>query len=116
MAIGLILKQDGNDMKDKSRMNFIPGVITLLAAAVASIVLIINKYPLKDFLIRLLIVIIVFYFVGIIVRSIAKAFLKVEIPEEEAVEEESETEGEEGLEEGEETSSETVQSEEFEEK
>jgi large-conductance mechanosensitive channel len=77
---------------------YIPPFIVLLAGAVTSIINIVNKVELVTGLKRLLIVIIIFYFVGLIVKAVIKVaytkFAKKAEPEaaEEKPEEENQTE------------------------
>jgi flagellar biosynthesis/type III secretory pathway M-ring protein FliF/YscJ len=57
------------------RERFITAFIVLIAGAITSIINIVNKVELVTGLKRLLLVIIVFYFVGLIVKSIVKIAL-----------------------------------------
>lgn len=82
------------------RERYIPAFVVLLAGAITSIINIVNKVELVTGLKRLLLVIIVFYFIGIIVKAVIKAaltkFAKKEEPEEspeEKPEEEKKPEG-----------------------
>lgn len=54
------------------RIRYIPAMIMLAAGAITSIINIVNKVELLTGLKRLLLVLIIFYFIGLIVRSIAK--------------------------------------------
>lgn len=75
-------------MKDR----YIPPFITLLAGAITSIINIINKVELVTGLKRLLLVIVIFYFVGLIAKAIFRMaltkFAKKEETEENLEEEE----------------------------
>lgn len=49
---------------------YIPAIIMLLAGAVTSVISILNRVDTLNSLIRLLVVLIVFYFIGLIAKSI----------------------------------------------
>jgi large-conductance mechanosensitive channel len=68
------------------RERYIPAFITLLAGAVTSIINIVNKVELVTGLKRLLLVIIVFYFIGLIVKAVIKVALTKFAKKEEAEE------------------------------
>lgn len=57
------------------RQRYIPAFIVLLAGAVTSIINIVNKVELMTGLKRLLLVIVVFYIVGLIVKHVVKIAL-----------------------------------------
>jgi fructose-specific phosphotransferase system IIC component len=68
------------------RERYIPAFIVLVAGAITSVINIVNKVELVTGLKRLLLVILIFYFVGLIVKAVIKAaltkFAKKEEPEE----------------------------------
>jgi hypothetical protein len=64
---------------------YIPAFVMLLAGAVTSMINIINKVELVSGLKRLLLVVIIFYFVGLVVKAIIKIAYK-KIPEKEETE------------------------------
>jgi large-conductance mechanosensitive channel len=76
-------------MEVKLRERYIPPFIMLLAGAITSIVNIINKVDMLTGLKRLLLVIIIFYMIGLVARSvIKKANKRKPNKEEEQVQEE----------------------------
>jgi phosphotransferase system glucose/maltose/N-acetylglucosamine-specific IIC component len=76
------------------RERYIPAFIVLLAGAVTSIINIVNKVELVTGLERLLLVIIIFYFVGLIVKAIIKmALTKFAKKDENEASEETKEEG-----------------------
>ncbi len=73
------------------RKKYIPAFITLIAAAITSIINVYNKVDVSTGLRRLLLVIVIFYIVGLIAKAIInKAFS--EKPKKEEPEEEQEDE------------------------
>ncbi len=57
------------------RENYIPPFIVLLAGAITGIINIVNHVEVETALKRLLIVIIIFYFIGLITRSVIRMAL-----------------------------------------
>ncbi len=52
------------------RERYIPAIVMLLAGAITSIINIVNKVKVNDGLLRLLLVLVIFYFVGLIIKAI----------------------------------------------
>ena len=52
------------------RERYIPALVMLLAGAITSILNIVNKIKVEDGLKRLLLVLVIFYFVGLIIKAI----------------------------------------------
>lgn len=65
------------------KAKWIPALIMLAAGFVTSVVLILNQYNNTEAFTILLVVLIVFYIIGLIVKAIAGKFLIVEVQEEE---------------------------------
>jgi fructose-specific phosphotransferase system IIC component len=75
------------------RERYIPAFIMLLAGAITSIFNIVNHVPVYDALKRLLIVLIIFYILGLIVKGIiVKLIINASVREKE-LQEEKEDEG-----------------------
>ena len=74
------------------KTRFIPAIVTLIAAAVVSIANIIKQTELKSGLITLLIVIMIFYILGVIAKVIVEKTIKAKEEETKEVEEENEQE------------------------
>ncbi len=85
----------------------IPSIIMLLAGAVTCIVTFMNGYEIKDTLVILIWVLIIFLIIGIVVKKILDSF---HMPDEDAVDDEGEVikKNPEDGEEGEKTSEETA--------
>ena len=66
-----IIRADGGYMRE----NYIPPFIVLLAGAITGIINIVNHVEVETALKRLLIVIIIFYFIGLITRSVIRMAL-----------------------------------------
>ena len=66
------------------RTKYIPSIIALLAAFIACIVTIINKYETLETLLIVLATLIIFYIVGAIVRFLVNKILAVPEPEKDA--------------------------------
>jgi len=58
------------------KRNLIPPFIMLLAGFVSSLIMYIVKYDVKDMLIILLAVLVVFYIIGLLIKSMMDAFDK----------------------------------------
>ncbi len=52
------------------RERYIPALVMLLAGAITSVLNIVNKIKVEDGLKRLLLVLVIFYFVGLIIKAI----------------------------------------------
>ena len=52
------------------RERYIPALVMLLAGAITSVLNIVNKLRVEDGLKRLLLVLVIFYFVGLIIKAI----------------------------------------------
>lgn len=63
-------------MRKRGKVNIIPIFICLLASFITCIMSIIQKVTFKSFVIRFVLVSLVFYFFGLIVRSIIISFFK----------------------------------------
>jgi hypothetical protein len=55
---------------DLMRERFIPAIVMLLAGAITSVINILNKVNVEDGLKRLLLVLVIFYFVGLVIKAI----------------------------------------------
>ncbi len=80
------------------RERYIPAVIVLLAAAITEIINLVNKVDRRTALIRLLVVIIIFYIMGLIIRAVVTKVL-IQGPKADSIEAEEIVETEELLEE-----------------
>ena len=64
-------------MKNKN----LPLIIMLVAGAIASVITYMKQYDTKEMLFTVLIVLVIFYVIGMIVKEIMEYFLKTEKPE-----------------------------------
>lgn len=69
------------------KTKFIPAIVMLLGGSVACIVAFINHYSLKDMLSVVCLALVIFLFIGVIVRLILDSF---ELPKESLVDDEGE--------------------------
>ena len=84
-------------MGDLMRERYIPALVMLLAGAVTSIINIVNKVKVFDGLKRLLIVLVLFYIVGLIIKAIiVNTIINAPKKGEELQQESDETDEEEG--------------------
>ena len=67
----------GKNMKNKN----LPLIIMLVAGAIASVITYMKQYDTKEMLFTVLIVLVIFYVIGMIVKEIMEYFLKTEKPE-----------------------------------
>lgn len=67
----------GKNMKNKN----LPLIIMLVAGAIASVITYMKQYNTKEMLFTVLIVLVIFYVIGMIVKEIMEYFLKTEKPE-----------------------------------
>lgn len=76
-----------------NKIKYIPVIVTLLAGAITSIIAIKNNYDGLEAMMTILVVLIIFYILGLILKIIAEKNFIIEIeeePEEKSEEEESE--------------------------
>ncbi len=78
------------------RERYIPALVMLLAGAITSVLNIVNKIVVEDGLKRLLLVLVIFYFVGLIIKAIiVRTVINAPKKGEDILEEEVESTGEE---------------------
>ncbi len=77
------------------KTRFIPALIMLLAGAIDCIISIYNNYTIDKFLIQLFVVLVIFFFIGCVVKIVLESSFKVmeeENPEESDKENDEQTE------------------------
>lgn len=89
-------------MNEKTK--YIPVLITLIAVSITSIITFIGKYPTLDGMITILVVLIIFYILGLIIKFIVEKNFIIEEPDEtEEIDEDSEKSDEDFVEEAQDT-------------
>ena len=71
----------------ENRIKYIPSIVTLIAGFIACLVTIISRYDTVDALVTILVVLVVFYMVGLIIRALFKKFLVIKEDESQKSEE-----------------------------
>ena len=87
----------------ENRIKYIPSIVTLLAGFIACIVTILSQYEIIDALVTILVVVVIFYMVGLIIRALFNKFLVIkeektnEAEEAETQEDEASSDSSEGV-------------------
>jgi divalent metal cation (Fe/Co/Zn/Cd) transporter len=71
----------------ENRIKYIPSIVTLLAGFIACIVTILSQYEIIDALVTILVVVVIFYMVGLIIRALFNKFLVIKEEKTQATEE-----------------------------